>query len=380
MIEDINIPDKLVAKTVFFDYKTPVGKVFQSLDKYKAVIITKNKEYYGIVDSKSIYRAGHSLKLPSSESIGKYAVRVPRITNSTAVDDVVYYFYSARVRALPFMNGDKIGGILERNTLLKMLLSLGALESLQVREAMTTPVLAIDSNANVSEAFASMHGHNVDRLAVLQGGKFTGLVTGYDIMRKFAVSPDRLPEGKTKSYSPSNVPVSSIMVSNVVSIPQDLGISDAVRQFIEHNISSLLVTKNAAPIGIITVFDVLENIMVRKRIHERRVYVSGFDSYTYQYQDDLREALNKFMSEIEKLHGMHIDYITLRIKGKPGAYQLYVRLSLRKNGIISIHVRNYRFEAAFADLLKKLKVQVFKEKSYLLTMRKVNLLREGEAP
>jgi hypothetical protein len=76
---------------------------------------------------------------------------------------------------------------------------------------------------------------------------------------------------------------------------------------------------------------------------------------------------------------MHIDYLTLRIKGKPGAYQMYVRLSLRGKGIISLHVRNYRFEAAFADLLKKLKTQIFEEKRYLLTMRKVNLLREEEA-
>ena len=48
------------------------------------------------------------------------------------------------------------------------------------------------------------------------------------------------------------------MVSNVVSISQELGISDAMRQFVEHDISSLVVTKKGTPVGILTVFDVLE--------------------------------------------------------------------------------------------------------------------------
>ena len=71
------------------------------------------------------------------------------------------------------MNGEKIGGIfLERKTLLKMILSLGILESMQVREVMTTPVLSIDAKANISEALSAMRLHNVKRLAVLRDGKF----------------------------------------------------------------------------------------------------------------------------------------------------------------------------------------------------------------
>jgi CBS domain-containing protein len=374
----INIPDKLVTRTVFFDCKTPVAKVLPSLDKYKAVIISKHNDYYGIVDSQAMYNAMRGLRLSSSESIEKYVVKVPRITSSTPIDDVVYYFYSTRARALPFLYGEKIGGILERRTLLKMLLSLGILESMQVGEAMTTPVLSIDASASVSEAVAAMRKHNVKRLAVMQGGKFSGLITDYDIMRRFAIAADRLPELKTKQYSPSNVPISSVMVSNAISISQNLGISDAVRQFIEHNVSSLIVTKKGVPVGIITVFDVLESIIARRHIQERRVYISGLDSYTYQYQDDLREELNSFVADVERLHGMRIDYITLRIKGRLRAYEFYVRLSLNRNGVISLHVTNYKFETAFRELLKKLKVQVLKEKGYMLTMRKVNLLRESE--
>ena len=140
----------------------------------------------------------------------------------------------------------------------------------------------------------------------------------------------------------------------------------------------MIVTKNGTPVGILTVFDVLESIVARRHIQEKRVYISGLDSYTYQYQDDLREELNKFVADVEKLHGMRIDYLTLRIKGKPRAYQLYVRLSLGRNGIISLQVRDYKFEPAFRELIKKLKIEVLREKSHIMTLRKVNTLREEE--
>jgi signal-transduction protein with cAMP-binding, CBS, and nucleotidyltransferase domain len=380
MADAINIPDKLITKTEFFDCKTSMSKVLPSLDRHAAVIINKDNAYYGIVDSHAVYNAVRGLRLSTGESVEKYAVRVPRITNSTSIDDAIYYFYSARVRALPFLHGDKIGGILERKTLLKMLLSLGILESMRVSEAMMTPVLYIDADANVSEAMAAMRAHNVKRLAVMQDGKFYGLVTGHDIMHKFAINEQRLPEKRTKQdYSPSNMPISSVMVSNVMSISQDLGISDAVRQFIENDVSSLVVMKKGVPVGMLTVFDILESIMARRRIQERRIYISGLDSYTYQYQDDLREALNKFVAEVERLHGMRIDYMTVRVKGRPRAYELYVRLSLDKRGIISIHVSNYRFEDAFRDLLKRLKIQVLREKDHILRLRKANTLRDVES-
>ncbi len=374
----ISIPSRLITKTEYFDSSTPAVKVAPALTRHEAVIINKGGAYYGIVDSRAMYRAERGLVLDKNEQIAKYAVQAPRITGSTPIDDVVYYFYNSRRKALPFLYGDKVGGVLERKTFLKMLLSLKVLESMRVREVMSTPVLSIDASASVSEAAAAMRQHNVKRLAVLANGRLAGLVTNHDISRKFAVTGERMPL-LAKRYTPSNITVSSVMEPNVVSISQDAGVSDAMRQFVERNISSLIVTKKGAPIGIITVFDVLEGIVARRRIQERRVYISGLDAYTYQYQDELREALNNFIAETERLHGMSIDYLTLRVKGiKLKSYEMYVRLYLGRKGALSIHVNDYRFEAAFRELLKKLRAQVVKEKGYLMTMKKVNLLREAE--
>ena len=117
-----------------------MSSVIMHLKKYPAVVLYKDKDYYGIVDSRSIYRARHGLKLQEGEKVERFATKVPQITNSTQVYELVNSFYKSGVKALPYSNGSKITGVLERRTLLKVLLSLNLVEGIQINQAMTTPV------------------------------------------------------------------------------------------------------------------------------------------------------------------------------------------------------------------------------------------------
>jgi hypothetical protein len=54
-------------------------------------------------------------------------------------------------------------------------------------------------------------------------------------------------------------------------------------------------------VGIVTVTDVFESVIARKKIEERKVFLSGFDANTYQYEDAAREELKSFVENIERL-------------------------------------------------------------------------------
>ena len=86
-----------------------------------ALIVTKDGEYYGIVDSR-VLTSMKSLKFAATEKIGKLAVKAPRVSDTTSVEDLAYYFYKLRVKNLPYMEDEKITGIVERKTVLKMML------------------------------------------------------------------------------------------------------------------------------------------------------------------------------------------------------------------------------------------------------------------
>lgn len=374
-----NIPDELVSKTISFDYKTPITKVIPALSKYSAVIVNKNKKYHGIIDRRSVYRTA-TLKLAKTEDLKRFSINAPKISENTSIDDIISYFYKARVRALPFSEGQKIVGVFERHTFLKMLLSLGLLKDMKVNEAMTTPVLAIDENASLAQAHAAMRSNKVNRLVVMDNNRVAGLVTHYDITQKYTrVTDERMPWWRDKKYTPSNLPVRDIMETNPSSIEYNKAVSDAVRQFVERKISSTIVLKSSKPVGILTVMDVLESLIASRRIEEKRVYISGFDQYTYSYEDEIMEQLKAFINNVEKFKNIKIDYVTLRMKKiKNKSYELQARISLNRGGIISMHSVKYSFQEAFRDLLQKLDKSIRREKEKMLTVRKVNLYREAE--
>ncbi|MCL4373880.1 MAG: CBS domain-containing protein [Candidatus Marsarchaeota archaeon] len=374
------IPDELITKAASFDYNTPITEVIPSLGKYEAVIIKKDKSYYGIIDTRALYRGKPGLRVSKGEKAGKFAVRVPKISDSTSIDDVIYYFYRGRVKALPYIKGNSIKGVLGRKTMLKMLLSLGILKDMHVEEAMSTPVLALSYQASLAQAESAMRENKVNRLVVIgEDDSLQGIITHYDIIKNFTKTGERLPEMKTVSYSPSNVPIGSIMEKNPQTISAGSNVADAVRHFVEDNISSIIIVKGSKPIGVLTVTDVLEHIIATRRIEKKRIFISGLDSATYDYEDEIREGLNQFATKMEKLAGMRIDYITMRIKGKKGKlYELQARVSMGKRGIVSIDTTGYIFEKTFNDTLYKLEENVKKMKEKYLTLRKVNTLREAQ--
>jgi CBS domain-containing protein len=373
-----NIPKELISDTLNIDYKTPMSKVSPYLKKYQAIVVTKDKEYYGMVDTRTVYRAIQGQNTSTSEKVEKFSVKVPRITNSTSIYDIVNYFYRLNVKTLPYLSGNRVVGVLDRKVFLKVLLSLNTLEDMRVNEAMTTPVLAIDARASVAQAKATMRERNVNRLIVLQNSRFAGLITNYDIVNKYTKTQERLPEMKSQTHNLSNINVGSAMEPNARTIEYNRSLSDAVREMVENKISSLVVTKSKDAIGILTITDVFESILARQKVAASKVFMSGFDANTYQYEDEAREELQMLINHIEKLSGIDVDYVTFKIKrAKSKLYEMQARLSLGRHGIITMHTNKYLFEDAMGDLVKKLKHRVIREKEEIFTHKKINALRDA---
>lgn len=368
---NVEFPKELVSKTEFVDYKTSISKAREYLKSNHVIVVNKDGEYYGIVDSKALASAG-SLKLSESEKVGKIAIKAPRVSDSTSIEDMAYYFYKNRVKNLPYSYGGKVTGVVQRNTLLKILLSLDTLSGISVMDVVSTPVLAINSAASLGQAQATMRDRKVNRLIVLENGRFAGLLTSHDIYKQYNQGArERRPSMKDVKYSSANVPIASIMESNVKTINTDASLAEAARVIVENHISSLVVLKGNGPVGILTVSDILEGVVGKREFERRKVIISGFDEYTYQYEDSVREELKSLMDQIERMHKMQADYISLSIK-KVGnkAYEMQTRVSLGKNGVFRVHSDGADFHGAFSDAMKKIKNKIMKEKENMVSASK----------
>jgi predicted transcriptional regulator len=369
-IEERKLPKELVSKVEFVDYNSSLSEARKALKSAPALVVTKDGDYFGLVDSR-VLTGKKSLKIPLTEKIGKLAVKAPKVSDSSSVEDLAYYFFKLRTKSLPYMQSGKITGVVERGTLLKMLLSLHALEAVKVSEVFSAPILAIDSSASLVQAHNTMQSNKVNRLVVLDEGRFTGLITNSLIHDSYSVSGERLPEMKSKSSSTSNVSVSSVMEKNVKTISPTETLAEAARMMVEEGAFSLVVTKGRNPIGILTISDILESVISKRSVEEKKVFLSGFDEHTFQYEESVREELKSFMHHIEAMRKLEVDYLAMRVKTVHlKSYEMQARISMGKNGMVRVHSSGESFHEAFHELMKRLKGQSLKEKDELLTERK----------
>ncbi len=366
------IPEGLISKTAIFESETPMTKIIPAIREFDAVIINKGGKYSGIIDSRTLYKTQQSTKFVKSKAAANLVINVPRITDTTSIDDAVYYFNKSRVKALPYMINNKIKGVLKRATLIKMLLSLDRLDGIKVSEAMASPLIAIDSNATIAQAKAAMRENKINRLAVYSNGGFIGIVSNYDMMERVIKPTERLPEMQKKIFTPANVKLADLVERTPVTIEQNKSLREAAQKIIENRVSSLIVAKNSKPVGVLTELDIIEIVMARASAEPERIFISGLDADTYEYEDAVRESLMAFMAKVERMSKVRPDYMTLVVKHfKTKSYELYARVSLGGNGIINAHVTGHIFERTVTDILDILYNKIKETKERYIGVRKV---------
>jgi CBS domain-containing protein len=89
---------------------------------------------------------------------------------------------SAGVGSLAVLEQNRLVGIVTDRDLVRRCLARGIEPGARVDSAMTTPVVTIEADADVHEAFGLFRTHAVRRLAVVRGGHFVGMLSIDDLL------------------------------------------------------------------------------------------------------------------------------------------------------------------------------------------------------
>lgn len=367
-----NIPEEFISNTSIFDYKTPLAKLLGKINSSGAVVITKNKEYYGILDDRTIAAKG-VLKVAEKFPAGKFAKKVPTLDESLSIQKAIHRFYDSSTKALPYMEGNKIRGIIKRETMLKAILSLHLLSNYSAGYAMSSPVIAIEKGSSVSQAKTTMENRKVNKILVMDKGRLYGILAYSDIIGEFAKSASRsnMEKEDRKVNKVSAVNVEEIATTNVYRIDNARPIDEAIRSLIELGISSLLVTKSEKPVGILTVSDIFEVVVSNATGLAERIFISGLDSKTKEYEDELKAELESLALKVDRFGKIKTDYISLNIKSpKSKNYEMKARLSLAKGGTISAGAFGFTLDEAMKKLTDNLYREVRQKKEIILSSKK----------
>lgn len=89
---------------------------------------------------------------------------------------------AAGVGSLAVVDGSRLVGIVTDRDLVRRALARAMPSDSRVDAVMTSPVVAIQADADLHEAFVLFRTHGIRRLAVVKGAEFVGMVTVDDLL------------------------------------------------------------------------------------------------------------------------------------------------------------------------------------------------------
>ena len=122
------------------------------------------------------------------------------VAPSATVYEAIEQMVENNCGSLLVMEGDDIAGIFsERDYLRKIALQGRTSQGTAVQEVMTSPVVVVESGAEIDEALALMTDRRIRHLPVVEGGRVVGVVSIGDLV-KFKTKEQEFRIGYLEDY------------------------------------------------------------------------------------------------------------------------------------------------------------------------------------
>ena len=364
------IPKELVSESSVYDYKTPLVNLIEKINEEGAVVVTRNKRYYGIVDRKAI---GKKRNLTVSESlpVGKLAIKTAVVNAGSSISSVIKEFNSSSTNALPYMENNKVKGMLKRNGILKAMLSLHMLSDKKVSEAMSFPILVIEQGEDVRRAKELMEQYKVKKLPVASAkGEIYGVLRYSDILKFGMKGASRSSKSNKGTVSMSGTKAGDIATQDFRTVDSDSNLEGAIRDFVNNKSSTIIATRKGKPVGILTISNIFELASKEISTTDYDIVLSGLDEYTKEYESDMLNELNRMAEKIDRFSGIKVSYIHLNVKRiKSRSYQLRAMVGLTNKGVTTIHVEDFNLYKTMQKLEKIMYDKIKNQKELIITNR-----------
>jgi len=349
-----------IKKAPILEHDQPVSKAIGELSKEKTcIIVTKNKDYVGIIDDWTITRFA-----PTSETkIESIAVHAPTVSSDATLLTICKLFSSGPYRALPVMDGKRIIGVLPRNEVLRSLMAANLLPKMKVSDVMKKDVPLIDADTSIAKAKAKIYGHPAGKLVVVRNKMLAGVLTAYDIASTLS-KPKYKPPFVREKVGMEGMPVTSLMKEEVYTISPDASLVESAQKMIEKDVATIIVEKNMEPIGIISAIDLL---MCAVLSEEPSILISGLDELDRQYIEDIKADCKNFIKKMER--SFTINSLSLHFKKYGKKYSIHGKLKTSKKKY-AVSSFGWDLQVVLKSILDELKKILMKSKRDRLHMKR----------
>ena len=217
-------------------------------------------ELLGILSDETLLKRR---RLPLGSRVSNLLVVPPRVTVDDPLAKGAEALLSNGLRELPVFGagGKAVAGQITRWGLLEILRRDGEIAALPAHAVMTPDPLVVAVSDTIDHAIDEMRRLDEPTIPVVdKAGELAGVVSARDILRLYAgwAAQARVPKGSAKGKSASRATVEGVMTTPVVEASRDATVADLSNLMRESGASSVVITADGRPKGIVTKGDLLE--------------------------------------------------------------------------------------------------------------------------
>jgi CBS domain-containing protein len=305
----MDIADVVSDDYVAFTPETRVSKLAGAFDDPAVTgVVIRGDEFEGVVTRRQLATSHHQ----PNERAESLVHHVPHIAPDEDIRKVARLMIEGDSQLLPVFEGETLIGVVTADDVLRHVQSF--LDSVTVAMAYTADLVSLSPDSTFGDALHTFREHHVTHLPVIEGGSAVGVLSLYDVAG-LTVRAASKSQGGDPSDAASvgggrsrgggfgaregelervlDLPVRDLMASPVRTIGREETLETAVEAMFDAGTSSLIVTRDGRPDGIVTKTDVLDSLTWEAG-GNRAVQVYGTDLLDDVSYEDVVSMVDKF--------------------------------------------------------------------------------------
>jgi len=372
-VQDLRVSDFMSTDLVTVAPDDTIGNALGKMktNEVHELPVLERKKLAGVVTLQELMRRKN---LPPITKVSTVMQAPPEITPDTPLPEAAEKLISTGFRAIPVVKGKTLVGIISRSDLVRALVETRALEGILARDFMTPNPQCVGENDTVERAIQIMRSLGERTVPVVDKHRhLKGVVGMKDIVSLFARPKVREQHGDRAGEEEKVViEVQGVMRYPPITAGPDADVHRAAELMAKNHISSIIVTENEEPIGIITTQDLMQFFAGLREREQLFVEISGLEDEPPEAYDEIYDVIQKEMrrmAEIVEPRTLTIHFQKYSPEGDRFKYSLRARFTTAHH-VYHAHHFDWDLHAALKGLLETLHKRILKEKERRMTERK----------
>lgn len=298
-----------------FDPETTVSKLVGvfSDPSIKGVVV-HGETFEGIVTRRQLATSHHQ----PNQKLRSLVWHVPQLTPNEDIRQTAQLMLDSDSRMLPVFEGSDLVGVITVDGVLQKVESF--LDAATIRDVYTADLVRLDPDSTFGQAINLFREHRITHLPVVEDSEVLGILSLYDVIERTVRSETKSQGGDVEAVDSvggdvadraartrgggygersgelgrmNTLPVRDLMAAPVRTIHPDETLQTAVEEMFDVDGSSLVVTENGEPFGILTKTDILD-ALTWEAGGNRAVQLYGSDLLDDMQYEDIVEMVEKF--------------------------------------------------------------------------------------